>query len=114
MKYRLLPYYNINIPLREEYVQSLVKRFDPEYDYVDCILCVKYYQTDKVNPCETCPIGMYGIFTCQMLARKILQIDNAIDVEMIAVAKCLEMKQYALKLKEWFESLPKYELKEIK
>ena len=110
MKYRLIPYYNINIPIREEHIQSLIRRFDPECEYEDCILCLTYYHPNRVNPCEHCPIGKFGLFACYLLAPTILGTDTKVDIELIANKKHKETKQDALKLKKWFESLPTKEV----
>ena len=106
MKYRVIELNGKETLLEEDEVRSLIRRYDPDSEYEDCILCLKYHRLSKVHLCECCPIGKYKRFACYHLAGMILGTDTKADITTIAHKKHNETKQDALKLKEWFENLP--------
>jgi len=107
MKYRQILYKDYVIFLPEEIVQNLIRRFDPECELSDCILCSMYYNRFSPKPCEKCPVGEVG---CHNLVEFIFgHAAGYIDPATIAAEKRGSLKHRAIKMKEWFKSLPKIE-----
>ena len=103
MKYRVIELNGKEVLLREDEVQELIKRFDPEHNYVECILCKRY------PACTECPVGIFRnkpLVGCEVLIQHVL--GEAAYPEPIARSKrqYKVIKEQALKLKKWFESLP--------
>ena len=110
MRYRLIQLKDKTAFLKEDEVKKLITRFDPNQKYQYCVLCSKY------PFCRGCPVVIFGdkdFYGCEYLAKQILG-EAGQDIRQIARLKFSLRQKEALKIKEWFMNLPKYELKEIK
>jgi len=104
--YRKIQYEDYEILLHESIVQKLIERFDPKYKHVRCELCSKYYDRNSPKSCRKCPVGEIG---CGELTRTILNTEQPklVSPGTIAAKKHSILHDEAVKIKEWFENLPK-------